>query len=247
MSLRAVIDTVEGREKRLTVFDPPNADAIAELREYFASQAVQIEEGTTDSGLSGYVVLSDDQDDEVLAAVDLRHLDGDIAVGPGEQSAFAPILEHLDGTTFTSYDIPRMMAATREMEDRAWRAGAGELHAGFQRVGAIRAQKGVYEDLATKDIDIHTYCAPSDDTPDIEGVTIHQVDNAEIRRSWFVVFDGGGNPNDACALLAEERGEADERRFYGFWTYDAGVVETVLPTSATSTRSRCDRRDRETP
>ncbi|QZP38648.1 DICT sensory domain-containing protein [Halobaculum magnesiiphilum] len=228
MSLRAVIDSVEGREKRLTVFDPPNDDAVAELREYFDSQAVRIREGTTDSGLSGYVVLSDERDDEVLAAVDLRHLDGDIAVGPGEQSALAPILEHLDGTTFTSYDISRMMAATREMEDRAWRAGTGELHAGFQRVDAIRAQKGVYEDLATKDIDVHTYCAPSDDVPAIEDVSVHQEDTAEIRRSWFVAFDGGGDPADACLLLAEERGDPEDRRFYGFWTYDPDTVSTVV-------------------
>ncbi|MFC7069123.1 DICT sensory domain-containing protein [Halobaculum lipolyticum] len=228
MSLRAVIASVEGREKRLTVFDPPDETVVAELREYFASQAVRVEVGTTDSGLSGYVVLSDEHDDEVLAAVDLRHLDGDVTAAPGEQGAFAPILEHLDGATFTSYDIPQMMAATREMEDRAWRAGTGELHAGFQRVGAIRAQKAVYEDLATKDLDIHTYCAPSDDHPEIEGVTVHQEDTSEIRESWFVVFDGGGNPNDACALLAEERGDTDERRFYGFWTYDPGIVGRVL-------------------
>mgnify|MGYP002762783715 FL=1 len=228
MSLREVIDSVEGREKRLTVFDPPTDDAVAELREYFASQAVRIEQGTTDSGLSGYVVLSDERDDEVLAAVDLRHLEGDVVVGPGEQSALGPILEHLDGTTFTSYDLPQMMAATREMEDRAWRAGTGELHAGFQRVGAIRAQKGVYEDLATKSIDVHAYCAPSDEAPAIEGITLHQEDNEEIRTSWFVAFDGGGNPNDACALLAEERGDPDERQFYGFWTYEPSIVGTVI-------------------
>ncbi|MFC7137385.1 hypothetical protein ACFQRB_14940 [Halobaculum litoreum] len=55
------------------------------MREYFASQAVRVTEGTTDSALSGYVVLSDEHDDEVLAAVDLRHLDGDLTAAPGEQ------------------------------------------------------------------------------------------------------------------------------------------------------------------
>ncbi|UIO99262.1 sensor protein [Halobaculum sp. CBA1158] len=228
MSLGAVIDSVEGREKRLTVFDPPNEAVVDDLREYFRSQAVRIERGTTDSGLSGYVVLSDEDGDEVLAAVDLRHVEGDLTAGPGEERAFAPILEHLDETTFTSYDLGQMMAATREMEDRAWRAGSGELHAGFQRVGAIRAQKGVYEDLATKELDIHAYCAPGGALPEIEGVTLHAEDTEEIRTSWFVVFDGGGDPGDACALLAEERGDPDERRFYGFWTYDPATVATVV-------------------
>ncbi|WP_435062789.1 DICT sensory domain-containing protein [Halobaculum sp. EA56] len=228
MSLRETIDSVEGREKRLTVFDPPTDDVVAELREYFASQAVRIEVGSTDSGLSGYVVLSDEDDDEVLAAVDLRHLEDDLSVAPGEDRPFSPILEHLDGTIFTSYSLRQMMAATREMEDRAWRVGTGELHAGFQRVDALRAQTGVYEDLATKDLDVHTYCAPADDLPEIEGVTLHAEDADEIRESWFVVFDGGGDPTDACALLAEERGAPDERRFYGFWTYDYAIVSDVL-------------------
>ena len=228
MSLRDVIGSVERREKRLTVFDPPDATVVDELREYFASQTVRIDVGTTDSSLSGYAVLSDEDDDEVLAAVDLRHLTGDLTAAPGEERAFAPILEHLDETTFTSYSLAQMMAATREMEDRAWRVGAGELHAGFQHVGAIRAQTDVYEDLATSDLDIHTYCAPSDDHPRIGGVTIHQEDTDEIRESWFVVFDGGDDDDDACALLAQERGDRGSRDFYGFWTYDPEIVTAVI-------------------
>ncbi|PSQ05523.1 histidine kinase [Halobacteriales archaeon QS_6_71_20] len=228
MSLRAVIGSVERREKRLTVFDPPDESAVEELREYFDSQSVRIEAGTTDSDLSGYAVLSDENDDEVLAAVDLRHLRGDLTAAPGEERAFTPILEHLDGTTFTSYSLGQMMAATREMEDRAWRVGTGELHAGFQHVGAIREQTEVYENLARSDLDVHTYCAPSDEHPEIEGVTIHQEDTDEIRESWFVVFDGGDDDAAACALLAEERGETGSRDFYGFWTYDTEIVTEVL-------------------
>jgi DICT domain-containing protein len=225
MSLREILETVENREKRLTVFDPPSDEIVEQLREYFASQTVEITVGTTDSDLSGYAVLSDsDADDEVLAAVDLRHLGDPTADDP---SPFAPIIEHLDDTTFTSYDISQMMAATREVEDRAWRKGEGVLHAGFQRTEAIKQQVDVYEDLASKDIEIHAYTAPSPDVPEIDGVTIHQEDTPEIKQSWFVVFDGAGDPYDACALLAEERGDTDERRFYGFWTYDPEIVEEI--------------------
>lgn len=231
MSLRDVIESVEGREKRLTVFDPPSDAVVTELREYFSSQQVRIDVGESDSSLAGYAVLSDADDDAVLAAVDLADLadlDGPVTAGVGETRAFSPLLEHLDDATFTSYDPEQILAATREMEDRAWRTGTGELHAGFQRTAALRAQKGVYEDLARKRLDIHVYCVPAPDVPAVEGVTIHLEDTPEIRRSWFVVYDGDGDPNHACALLAEERGDPDERTFYGFWTYDPTVVGRVL-------------------
>lgn len=227
MSLREIIETVESRQKRLTVFDPPSERIVEQLREYFASQTVRIEQSTTDSNLSGYAVLSDsDAEDEVLAAVDLRHL-GD-PTDDADVSPFAPIIEHLDDTTFTSFDLQQMMAATREVEDRAWRKGEGVLHTGFQRTGAITQQEDVYADLASKDLDIHAYAAPAPGVPEIEGVTLHQEDTREIAESWFVVFDGGGDPLDACALLAEERGDTDEREFFGFWTYDPEIVDEIL-------------------
>jgi len=227
MSLREIIETVESREKRLTVFDPPSREIVRQLREYFESQTVRIEVGTTDSSLSGYAVLSDnDADGEVLAAVDLGHL-GDPA-DERDTSPFAPIIEHLDDTTFTSYDLRQMMAASREVEDRAWRKGEGTLHTGFQRAGAIRQQSDVYADLSGKNLDIHAYSAPSPEVPEIDGVTVHQEDTRELAESWFVVFDGAGDPLDACALLAEERGDTDERLFYGFWTYDPEIVDDIL-------------------
>ena len=225
MALGDVVRGVESRGKQLTVFDPPSDAVVDELRDYFASQQVRIEVGESDGALSGYAVLSDEVDDLVLAAVDLRELDGPLVAGVDERRRFESVLEHLAGTTFTSYDVDQMLAATREMEDRAWRRGTGELHAGFQRVGALRAQKAVYEDLSKKRLDTHVYCAPDPDVPDVEGVTVHQEDTAEIRESWFVVYDG--DPSDACALLAEQRGGPGERRFYGFWTYDPEIVARV--------------------
>jgi hypothetical protein len=67
-----------------------------------------------------------------------------------------------------------------------------------------------------------------EEPPEIDGVTLHQEDTREIAESWFVVFDGAGDPLDACALLAEERGDTDERLFYGFWTYDPAIVDDIL-------------------
>ncbi|WP_435147411.1 DICT sensory domain-containing protein [Halobaculum sp. P14] len=226
MALRDVIRDMESREKRLTVFDPDSSAVVDDLRDYFASQQVDVVVGSTDSDLSGYAVLSDDAGD-VLTAVDLDRLDGDATAGVGEPRPFSPLLEHLDDTTFSSYSIDQMVAASREIEDRAWRVGSGQLHAGFQTATALSRQADVYETLAKKPLDIHVYCAPSTESPGIDNVSVHEADTAELREVWFVVFDGGGDLSNACALLAEEC-PGEDRRFSGFWTYDSLLIRDAL-------------------
>lgn len=223
MSLLDIVARVEGREKTLTVYDPPTERVLQELREYFGSQQLHIEVGTTDGGPSGFAVLSDDG--RVLAGVDLDDLLTDLTTGGGRGTALGTLLEHLDETTFTSYDTRQMLAATREIEDRAWRVGRGTLHAGFQRASAIEDQTSVYEDLASRDLDVHVYAAAGEKSVDIDGVTVHVEDTEELATIWFVVFDGNEDPHRQCALLAEERGD---RKFYGFWTYDPELVSEVL-------------------
>ena len=46
----------------------------------------------------------------------------------------------------------------------------------------------------------------------------------EIGSFWFLAFDGGSEPQNACALLAEER---SPEAFYGFWTYDEDLVGAI--------------------
>ncbi|WP_224450103.1 DICT sensory domain-containing protein [Haloprofundus salilacus] len=223
MSLRAVIDGVESREKTLTVFDPPSSAVVDELAEYFASQRVTVREGSATVGPEGFAVLS--EGDDVLTAVDLASLTMPVRHDVGERTAFSALLEHLDRTTFASYDVGQMLAASREIEDRAWRSKKGTLRAGFQRVEALEAQSEVYRRLGGTELDVHVYVASGDSIAEIDGVTPHIVDSAEIANSWFVAYDGGDVASDKCALLAEERGD---RRFYGFWTYDSSIVDAIL-------------------
>jgi len=121
------------------------------------------------------------------------------AEGVGD-AAFEPVLEHLKETTFTSYDSEQMVYSSREIEDRARRVGAA-IHAGFQRVSVMDGQRTIYSDLASRGVDAE-----------------------EIADAWFVVFDGDGDDDQKTALLAEDRA-TDE--FYGAWTYDPGIVDTV--------------------
>jgi hypothetical protein len=168
-----VIDGVEGSEKTLTVYDADDA-LVGELREYFRSQQVVVREGTAVGGPAGFATLS--VGDRLLTAIDLDDLSTPLGGGRDLNPAFRTLLGHLDGTTFTSYDTGQMVATSREIEDRAWRAGTGQLHAGFQYFTALATQQSVHAESA-----------------------------AEITDTWFVAFDGGDTPSDKCALLAEER------------------------------------------
>jgi hypothetical protein len=223
MSLRELIAGVEAHEKTLTVYNP--ADGVVDaLREALEDRNVFVVEEWT-RGPENFLVLS--RDGEFLAAVAVDDvLEPTAETRPGfVADSYRPILDHLDETMFTSYGHGKMMAATREIEDRAWRMGRGELHSGFQRVENVRPQAEAYERLAGRDsLDVHAYAAPDGEVPDIEGVNLHLRDTAEVRRSWFVVYDGGGVDDNKCALLAEERGEDG---FYGFWTYDPSTVDYI--------------------
>ena len=231
MSLRDVIRNVEDRRKTLTVFNPRDGEAfVDDLRAYFEHQNVVVRSEETDSGRpTDLAVLS--RGDEVLTTASADALaDAMNSTPPGEDglgiddSAYADVVRHLSETTFTAYGVDEMVTASREIEDRAWRVGEGRLHAGFQYVSVFDGQSDVYGNLAERPIDVHVYATPDEDPPSLPGVTVHTQSAAEIERSWFVVFDGGGRDEQKCALLAEER---DDRAFYGFWTYDPATVDRI--------------------
>lgn len=224
MSLREVVERVRGREKTLTVYTSGESNVVAELREYFASQNVAVEEASAGREPT-YAVLTDDG--EFLAAVGvdaLASLTRGSARRVGEDAAYAPLLAHLDRTTFTSYSRRQTLEASREIEDRAWRAGSGRLYAGFQRLSNFANEREAYARLAASDLDVHVYGVPDADIDVPAGVTFHGAGVPDVEAFWFVVFDGGGDELQASALLAEERDDG----FYGFWTYDTGLVDDAL-------------------
>ena len=233
MSLSELIQCVEAHEKTLTVFNS-DPETVETLRAQFGDRNLTVRGESTESDTpKSYVVLS--QDETFVTAADLEHV---LATGDGADPEFGasdgrPILNHLDETMFTSYDTEQMIAASREIEDRAWRLGEGQLHAGFQKLSILRPQIDVYEQLASKEkLNVDAYAAPDEEVPDHGGdLTIHVERAEEIRESWFVVFDGGGDDVNKCALVAEER---EPRAFYGFWTYDPETVDWVLEYLETS-------------
>ena len=132
----------------------------------------------------------------------------------------------LEKTLFTSYSPRQMLATSREIEDRAWRVGTGRLYTGFERATALAAQREVYDRFGSAGSLTVAVFLGDDWTESVpEGVTVVSEAGSELGKYWFVVFDGGDNEQEACALLAEERRPEE---FYGFWTYDPELVEQLV-------------------
>ncbi|NEU58255.1 DICT sensory domain-containing protein [Halorussus sp. MSC15.2] len=228
MTLSSIIADVRGNERTLTVYDPTDPNDVSELRRHFEVQNVEVNEATVPEGPENFVVLQDDG--EFLAAADLDTLRRAVTFESGliEADDFGTtqvpeILKHVDDTTFTAYGKRRMILASREIEERAWRTGGGELHAGFQRLSLFRDQWDLYARIADRGVHVHAYGLPDWEPPETEWLTVHDDDEPEVRDSWFVVFES--RDRDNCALLAEER---EPNEFAGFWTYDDAVVGDVL-------------------
>ncbi|UPM43645.1 DICT sensory domain-containing protein [Halocatena salina] len=222
MKLTELIAGVESHRKTLTVFNAPESEITA-LREHFTDRNIDVAGTRTSSGPQRYVVLS--KGDEFVTAMSI-----DTVFGSDEKAsqsgAYRPILDHLDETTFTSYDVGQMGAASHEIEDRAWRVGSGTVYAGFGTVSALGVRIDTYERLADKKpLSVHLYAFPDSELPAHDDVTVHLERSEEIRTTWFVAYDGDGMDSNKCALLAEER-EPDA--FYGFWTYDPDTVDWIV-------------------
>jgi hypothetical protein len=226
MSLTELISGVEAHRKTLTVFnaDPGTVEA---LRERFAERNVTVTAASAPGAPREYVVLG--QGESFLTAADVDDLlpeAGESSVG-FETDRGEPILDALDRTTFTAYEPSKLLAASREIEDRAWRVGRGAIHAGFQTLDILEGQLDVYERLAALDeLDVHLYAAAEGAVPDHgDDLTVHVERADEIRSTWFVAYDGAGVPENKCALVADEH---TPREFAGFWTYDPATVDYVV-------------------
>jgi DICT domain-containing protein len=116
-----------------------------------------------------------------------------------------------------------MVMASREIERHAWAVGTGELHAGFQSLSRVDHQAPVYERLAETDLEVHVYGHPD------AALTLDVVDHGhatpELADAWFVAFDGDGDDDRACVLLAEEVGEGI---FDGMWSGRAPLAESLI-------------------
>jgi hypothetical protein len=139
-----------------------------------------------------------------------------------------------------------LIEISRHIEARAYRAGDGVLHAGFQGLSRIGDEKGtqeVYRSLVDAGIDTHAY-GLGGFSGDVDGLDVHD-GSEELGEVWFVTFqppdggrDGDTSPGgDAVADPGvEERPAAlvcvetdrENSTWRGFWTFDADRVADVV-------------------
>jgi hypothetical protein len=140
------------------------------------------------------------------------------------------LLSSLTNTVLPSLGRGSLLATAHEFEDRAYRIGRGTLRVSFQSLSTFRAQVDRYRTLADDtELDIHIYGRDDADPPAIPGVTVHTISDDEFARLWLLAFDGNGNADDKCALVAEE---TDPGQYRGFWTYDSPAVDEILASVA---------------
>jgi hypothetical protein len=159
MGLADIHRELRGRERRLTLFDPPQGLAEA-FTEHFAARAVAVEVATAAEGPAGLAVVTDDSDP--LAAVDVSRL-----TPPYDGAETAAAARRLSAGVargaFVSDDPDQLERTRREFEDRAWRAGAGTLHVGVGVDVDVHAsplgtsEASVLARLAESGLDVHVY------------------------------------------------------------------------------------------
>lgn len=229
MTLGDVVEAAAARRKSLVYHAHEDGD----LAERFAARNVDVSfNRIPPDGPEPFVTVY--EHGEFQAAVSLADLEAFLAPphpgrrAPGSLSpAYRALYELFDDTVFASLSRRQLLAASREIEDRAWRTGRGALHAGFQSIAAFDAQKAVYRRLATDtSLDVHVYVVPSADASEFAShpVTVHQRPHPEVGRYWFLAFDSAVASQN-CALVAEQTGE---NAYDGVWTYDRDLVATAL-------------------
>lgn len=227
--LKTMVDEVAAREKQFVVYAATADDGLAER---FVTRNVTVTHRLLpDVGDAGFVVVRDR--DGYRGAIGISTLQEllrppvrSLGESPDDVAAFQKFLDLLDDTLFRSTNRRQLLATSREIEDLAWRRGEGRLHVGFQSLTALSAQISVYRQLATHtDLDVHVYGRPEWTPPDIDGLTVHAESNDEIVDVWFVAYDGDGDDDAKCAIVAEQQGPAT---YDGFWTYDPATVDELF-------------------
>ena len=230
-ALRDQLDEIENRRKTLEVYTDQET-TVSELAAQFSTRNVAVTQNAYSTGDGPEFVIIRNEDGEAQGAVGIEKFRQLIApdINPpwavSESGAeFSEVFDFLDSTLFTSFSRRQMLAASREIEERAWRVDQGALYVGFQNSAAVSAQVPVYNQFVRNSaVDVKIYI--EDEMQErLDGSIDVVAGGEEIGRFWFLLFDGAGADHSKCGLLAEER-EPDQ--FYGFWTYEPGIVDEII-------------------
>jgi len=225
-SLETALDHLLSAGQTLTVYDA-EPDDIAALEPFFEQYGASVETARSepDTGLEPFALLSRERDVLAVSSVsELRTMVDLDRSGDGAPSfdVVPDVLEHLDQSVFSTRHATRqrLVRASSEFELAALRDRTGVLRAGFQRLSRFAVDEAtvdLYRQIVDAGVEVHVYGVP-DEEVSLDGVVVHPVEASEVAESWFVVYDGGGDPMRSGALLCRERPDG---RFDGAWTNDA--------------------------
>ena len=230
-SLAAAIDGAEDRRISIDVYTDVD-DVVTDLEMRFSTRNAEINRrGDSPIPGRGFVVVRD-ADNAFRGALSVDRLDVLLSPKPkppGRRDAsdsIADVFGLLDNTVFASFSRRHLLAIAREIEDRAWRIGAGSLYVGFQRAGAFTAQREMYDRLARdSDLRIRIFIEDEWAVPLDGSIDVVTDPAEEIGRFWFVLFVGEPAGTTSSGLLAEERSPG---RYYGFWTDESDRVGELI-------------------
>jgi len=196
MTLADFVTDVAKQRKTLVVYA---SDGAPDVAAHFESRNVTVErESLAPGGPDGFVVLRDE--DGFVGAFGLSKF-AELLDPPlfrptyltDVSEPWRSMYEILDNTLFASFGRRQLLGATREIENRAWRIGAGTLRVGFQSPEALAAQVDVYRRLAEQtDLSIHAFVEARDEAvPVPDGIDLFRSDGTEIGDYWFLSYDAG--------------------------------------------------------
>lgn len=230
-SLRSIFDDVRADAPTLTVcnYEGPEEE-LNVVRRYFDRQGVKVREATLDVDQPHSVALLHHGDD-LLGSESVTTLRSavDLAEEGVTERRRSDLVTDLEQSVFgaAAADKGLLIDVSHSIELLANRNGTGRLHAGFQELSNLvdnEQAARIYERLSDSGVDVHVYGTPDAETT-LPGVSVHPEDCEEIHDSWFVTYDGAGDPRRQATLLAIEHETGG--KFKGFWTYDSDIVEQV--------------------
>ena len=230
-SLADLVERVTGEGPTLTLCNVDDSEDLDAVRSYFRRLNVAVRTATLSTTAPGDVALLH-RDEELVAASPLPAVraavetvdhDGGRSIRPAVVERTAHDVFGADGA-----DRRTLVRASRTVERLVLRRGEGTLHAGFQSLSNLTADRGtrrIYDALADAGVDLHLYGAPDADLPEWPTATVHGTAAPELADAWFVACDAA-DPAGAGALVALERSPGE---YDGYWTYcperAAAVVE----------------------
>ncbi|MFW6458666.1 MAG: hypothetical protein ACOCY6_04540 [Halodesulfurarchaeum sp.] len=213
--MNELLEYLDTHSRTLTIYDyTGSSDHLQELAQWLGSYGIDVVTAATADGSLDHVAVLDEGETVLGAAAGeelLSRLSFESAIEDGEEPPVPELVESLsaDVTVQPSRSVEEMLRVSRDFERRALRAGSGELHAGFQKLSKIADSKrtmDIYRAPAEEGVDVRVYGYPD---ADLEAVPFTVVEDAqrELEKHWFLLYDGGANPQRKAALVSAERPE----------------------------------------